>query len=118
MKKPNVRVIDWVLWIDDKCIDFPYPVADLLIFDEKIIIRVDSDSPSEVIDNDRNIYALNYDGDVLWRVEKCPYGGEMDRTYVSIYKVGSAGLAAGNWIGYDFYIDLNDGTITVKAFTK
>lgn len=111
-------MIDWVLWIGDKRINFPYPIADMLIINEKIIIRADSDSPSEVIDNDRNIYALNYNGDILWRVERCPHGGAMNRFYVSIYKADKTGLAAGNWIGYDYYIDLNDGSVEVKAFTK
>jgi len=85
------------------------------VIGDKIIIRIVF---RENANNDRNVYALDYDGNILWQVERCPHGGERPKSYRSIYRVGSTELAAGNWIGYDYYIDLNDGSVEVKAFTK
>ncbi len=116
MKNLNVSVVDEILKIGDESIDFPFPLAEAMVMGEKIIIR--AGSRTKPINNDRNVYALDYDGKVLWRIELCPYGGERSKPYTIIYSLGSETLVAGNWIGYDFYVDLKDGHITLKAFTK
>ena len=73
---------DGVIYINDKKIDLPFPVAEALEYEQSIIVRVDP--PAKQIFNS-NIYRFALSGNCLWQIEPSPHGTQANRPYVSIY---------------------------------
>jgi len=62
----------------------------------------------------RNVSALNENGDLVWTIQEAPQGGEdQDKAYMLI-SLENGKLVAGNFLGIDYYVNLQDGTVTPK----
>lgn len=106
---------DGVIYINDKKIDLPFPVAEALEYEQSIIVRVDP--PAKQIFNS-NIYRFALSGNCLWQIEPSPHGTQTNRPYVSIYTSFYNSLVAGNWNGVDYIVNIEDGSVKVKSFKK
>jgi hypothetical protein len=59
----------------------------------------------------RNIEAYDQDNNLIWVIEEAPDGGEnRDKAYMKIW-LEEDRLVAGNWIGIDYFVDLNTGAV-------
>jgi len=60
----------------------------------------------------RNVYAFNERGELVWTIQEAPHGGEnQDKAYMSLV-IENGKLIAGNFIGVDYIVKLEDGTVT------
>ena len=59
----------------------------------------------------RNVYAYNTSGKLMWQIQEAPDGGiGEDKAYMNI-KLESDKLIVGNWIGVDYVVDLGTGGV-------
>lgn len=59
----------------------------------------------------RNIEAYDCNGNLAWVIQECPVGGEeQDKAYMNIW-VENKKLLAGNWLGLDFIVNIDNGTV-------
>ncbi len=67
----------------------------------------------------RNVYAYDLLGQLIWQIQEAPHGGvEEDKAYMNI-KVDDGSLVAGNWIGIDYQVKLDNGmVIPLKQGTR
>lgn len=101
--------------INGKVIKLPYPSVQALILHGLIIVRVEP--PIGEIYN-RNILALESNGRLKWQISESPHGTEADKPYMFISINDRNELIAGNWNGVDYIVDLHDGSISTKSFSK
>ena len=60
----------------------------------------------------RNIEAYDRNDNLVWIIEEAPDGGEnLDKAYMRIW-LENGRLIAGNWIGVDYFVALDKGTVT------
>lgn len=109
------RVEDGKLFIDDRWVELPYAVDEILECGNSLVIRVEP--PVGSIFN-RNVFAVTSQGDVLWQIAESPHGTQADKPYVGIAHDKDGGLVAANWNGVDYSVDMRCGAITTKAFNK
>ncbi len=111
----NFDINDGVIYINDKKIDLPFPVAEALEYEQSIIVRVDP--PAKEIFNS-NIYRFTLSGDCLWQIEPSPHGTQANKPYVSINTSSPNNLVVSNWNGVDYIVNIEDGSVEVKSFNK
>lgn len=104
-----------VLIMADKVIELPCPVIQALDFQRLIIVRVD---PAFGEIYNRNIFALDANGEVKWQIAESPHGTEDDKPYTSLGINDGTELIVGNWNGVGYTVSLGDGSITVNSFNK
>lgn len=91
------------------------PIRQRLEVGGLIIVRV---YPSDEVLNlypqeglNRNVYAYDSSGKLVWRIQEAPHGGAgEDKAYMDI-RTDDGNLVAGNWIGIDYQVNLNDGVV-------
>lgn len=91
----------------------PFPIRKSLCIGELIVVMVDDDKPHGRGDKtiNKNIYAFNADGTLRWQIKEAPDGGdEWPKPYTSI-KFTDGKVFVHNWIGTDYLLDLNDGSV-------
>jgi len=80
----------------------------------KIIRRYPSDEDIDSylqVQLNRNIEAYDGTGKLIWMIEECPVGGDgVDKAYMNIW-IENDKLIAGNWIGLNFIVNLENGTV-------
>jgi len=60
----------------------------------------------------RNIEAYDQNDNLVWVIEEAPDGGEnLDKAYMKIW-LEDGRLIAGNWIGIDYLVDLDKGSVS------
>ena len=60
----------------------------------------------------RNIEAYDQNDNLVWVIEEAPDGGEnLDKAYMKIW-LEDGRLIAGNWIGIDYLVDLDNGSVS------
>lgn len=88
--------------------------ADVVLeFDFGYVVLVSSE-PS-VIPNE-NVFGLNRDGEVKWRIDAIPHVYE-DSPYINILKEGEF-VRAVNWDGGQVFVRPRDGTIESTSYSK
>jgi hypothetical protein len=96
-------------------VEFESTIQKTLAIDRKIIVLLHS--AGNAADN-RNIFAVNFNGDLLWQIEKsldldiigdCPFVG---------IEINKAELVCYNWCGFRFTADPATGQITSRVFTR
>jgi outer membrane protein assembly factor BamB len=100
--------------IDQKILQeqLAYPIKTVLALDATLVVILSYDaipSNNEEILN-RNIYAFNMDGTLKWQIQAVQGGTEREKPFLSI-KVIEGKLIAYNWLGMDYIVDLNDGSL-------
>lgn len=115
MNMLEFHVEDGKLFINGKWIDLPYTVSGIVECGNSLVVRVEP--PAGAIFN-RNIFAITEQGEVLWQIAESPHGTEADKPYVGIFRDKDGGVVAANWNGVDYSVNLESGSIAVKAFNK
>lgn len=60
----------------------------------------------------RNVEAYNTDGELAWVIQECPAGAlNEDKAYMDIH-IKDGQLIAGNWVGLDFIVNLETGSVS------
>jgi len=107
--------VDGQLYIGRNIIHLRYPVAEAIVVMNRIVVRLVV-PPKEKFN--RNVYALNYDGKLMWQIEEAPAGGDIAKPFMNLWLSNDGSLIAGNWIGVDYRVALENGRIEATAFTK
>ena len=115
MSTNSFVVKDGSLFIGDRRLELPYPVEDVVECKGVIVVRIEP--PAGVIFN-RNVFAFTAQGDSLWQIEESPHGTEKDKPYVGILLSQEGSLVVANWIGVDYLVNIQSGSVTAKAFNK
>ncbi len=115
MTELNYSLNKGVLMVQGRVIEFPYPVVQSLEFQGLILVRLD---PALGVTFNRNIFALDANGEVKWQITESPHGTEADKPYTSISITEKSQLIVGNWNGVDYVVALNDGSIIPQSFNK
>ena len=100
---------------DDRIIQnqLPCPIKEIISIGTITIVRIDDDKSHGSGDKtlNRNIYAFGDDGSLLWQIQEAPDGGdEWPKPYMSIKREGD-NVIVGNWVGTNYLLNLNDGTV-------
>lgn len=115
MSEVKYKLDESVITINGKAINMPYTVAQVLICDDMVIVRVEPVC-GEIFNT--NIYGFTVEGNCKWQIEESPHGTEADKPYTSIFLSEDNKLIAGSWSGVDYIVDLCTGGITTVAFNK
>jgi hypothetical protein len=101
------------LTINNNSIDLPFDIENLIELKDMIVIILDDNEtlPSDSRLLDRNIYAFNKQAHEIWRIQQCPHGGEQPKPYMLIKKNENGELIASNYIGVDYIVNLNNGSV-------
>lgn len=102
-----------ILSIDKAVVEMPFPIQQLLLIGEKAFVRVDSGALVNVGDHslNRNVYAFDKEGNQLWQIQESPHGGtDNPKPYMALHDIVGK-LVAYNWIGVEYVVDLNIGTV-------
>lgn len=97
-----------------KVITFEEEIRRLLIHGERIFILT---NVLGMKINNRNIYCLNFSGNLLWQVESPKVDSE-DCPFTELKLLEEDRLQAYNWCGYSGRIDLETGKFIEWRFTK
>lgn len=112
---PKYELSKGELSIDNNIIGFPYPVAQVIIVSNYVIVRLSVPQEKRF---DRNVYALSFDGKAVWQIQEAPHGGNVPKPFMNLRLSEEGRLIAGNWIGVDYEVDLSTGQIRAIRFTK
>ena len=96
-----------------KTVSLRYDIAEILIFQEVIIARLDI--PHKVVFNE-NVYGISHDGRLLWQVPKLDHVYQ-DSPYTGM-KILNDDLILCNWDGLDVTIDPISGTVLKSSYGK
>ena len=113
--KPKYQLCDGELSIEERVVHFPYPVAQVIIVDSRVIVRLAVPSKERF---DRNVYALSLDGKGVWQIQEAPHGGNVAKPFMNLRLSDEGRLIAGNWIGVDYEVDLTSGQVSAVKFAK
>ena len=102
------------LVVNGKEVVFPFPASESIFLKNKLIVCL-KPKVGEVLN--RNVFCVDDKGEIVWQIEESPHGGVKEKPYISIYLSNNTPVAK-NWIGVDYYIDIDDGSISVKSFNR
>ena len=63
------------------------------------------------VDRERNIWAYDLQGNLIWKVSPPTIRPYKSNPYTSVFEKNGK-VYGGNWCGYDFEINLKDGSVT------
>lgn len=92
--------------IDEKAINFPHPIADVLTVNNLVLVLLEIPNDE---DNPKNIVAITMDGQILWKIDT-PTEGNYNQPYHFIRTENGKAYAT-NWDGYEYVIDLDSGAV-------
>lgn len=72
----------------------------------------EEDEALKDIDMERNIWAFNSDGDLVWTIAYPSAKIEGHNPYTSVY-IKNGRLIAGNWAGIDYLVNTKNGSVDV-----
>lgn len=111
MNEDKVKTVS----VDGKNIELPAYLKQTLELGDLTIVRVypSNDELNSYPHNDfnRNVYAYNSSGELVWQIQEAPHGGVGEDKAYMIVKIDKGKLVAGNWIGVDYEVNLEDGTV-------
>ena len=106
---------NYYLKFAERNVALPAPIKQKVEIGELTVVRLyPSDDmlnsyPQEKLN--RNVYAFNTSGELMWQIQEAPDGGVgEDKAYMNI-KLESDKLIVGNWIGADYVVDLSTGGV-------
>ena len=112
----NIYTIDNnTIVINGKNVDFSNTIGEVVDFNDIIIVRLIVPSGSKF---NKNVFALTRDGCVLWQICESPHGGDINKPFMKISISSSGELIAENWIGVNYKVDLNSGSLIVESFKR
>ncbi|MFW3165845.1 hypothetical protein WBQ28_15260 [Pseudomonas syringae pv. syringae] len=103
------------IFVAGNLVELPYPVGDVKIVDDLIIVRVEP--PAGEVFN-RNVFGIAKSGELLWQIEESPHGTQDDKPFIDIAVNRDNKLVAGNWNGVAYHVDIGSGKISVDSFDK
>ncbi len=103
-----------VVQIAGKDVHFEYPVAQLLLFQDMIIVRVE---PNTGVVLNTNVYGFSKSGLLEWEIEESPHGTQEDKPYMSIF-ISKEKLIASNWNGVNYSVDLRSGKVKAISMNR
>jgi hypothetical protein len=106
---------DGKLFINHFEVNLPHRVIQVEEIKNQFFVMVEA--PLNITYN-RNIFALNEEGEILWQIEECPHGGDREKSYFTIIHDGSGGLVAETGFGINYQINLDYGSVTAKSFDR
>ena len=65
----------------------------------------------KLVDMERNIWAFDLSGKLIWKVQPPTIRTDTKNPYTSVFEKNGK-VYGGNWCGYDFEINLKDGSVT------
>lgn len=113
----DTNVNDNLLSIDGNTVRFDTDIFEVEEFDDFAVVLlewVDNDSS----DRTRNVYAIDSDGSVRWKIDECPdvVGGKHS-AYGGLH-VMDGELWATTVVGISYRIDTNTGEVLEKRIVK
>lgn len=113
--KSEFDITDGMLRIKGNAIPLPYPVVQSVLAKNLIIVRLSVPAKKKF---NRNIYAFTLGGELAWQIEEAPHGGDISKPFMNLWLSQDGQLIAGNWIGVDYKVYLQNGGIEAIKFTK
>lgn len=107
--------INNVLQIETSGVDVPFkwPVADVVAFDDVLVVRIEPDPGTCV---NENVFGVGIDGQVVWTIEKRKHVYD-DSPYTSIIaKDGKVKLF--NWDGDELLVEPKNGDVISVGYGK
>lgn len=93
--------------------EFQWPIKQVIEFLKSYVIRLEPDLGT--IDN-RNVYGINYNGEVIWRIENGTFVYK-DSPFTGMSKLGDK-VKLLNWDGSDWIVDPETGEVIERSFSK
>lgn len=115
IRMTNVKAENSTLILGRKTVSFSNPIAELLEFNDSVVIRLEL-TGEDFPEKHENVIAVNFDGSIRWKIEKAPEEGYYD-SYAAIYEKDGE-LWAYNLSGMSYKIDLTDGSIIDEKWVK
>jgi outer membrane protein assembly factor BamB len=100
--------------IDGEVVSLPGDVADIIEFDNLIVIRYETEGKDPDSDN---IWAIDYDGHLVWKAQPVEAPTNDVNTYVKIRAVKGE-LLASDWKGMEYKLNLDSGNPIESTFRK
>lgn len=94
-------------------VDFPWPVAQVILSHDVVIVRVE---PSTGSIFNENVFGISSSGELLWQIKALKHVYE-DSPYVYIKEIG-LGVKLSNWDGDDVIIDPGSGAVLHIGYSK
>ena len=108
------KVLEGKLYIDQKLIDLPEQVDQVLLINDVIVYRL---KLTGIKVFNRNIGAYSFTGELLWQIPEIESKASF-KSYDKMYIDEQGRLIACNYIGSNYIVDLQNGSITYVSFTK
>lgn len=103
-----------ILRLDESVeVRFDWPVREAIEVDGVIVVRTES-PPGRI--NNRNVYGVLLDGNVVWRVQPVATVYE-DSPFVSLIHQGE-NVVLGNWDGMEIVIDARTGKEVSRRYRR
>lgn len=109
----KISFSDKKLSIEDKVVIFDFPIVEIIETKEGVVVRIKSFN--EVSFN--NIYFVNYEGMLKWRIH-IPGSKPDDKYYYTGMELEGDDLGVGEWGGYSGKVNLKNGEVFDWEFTK
>jgi len=103
--------------IGGKDIYFPAQIEQIIEFHGLYIVRIyPNDDELDIYPQEnlnRNVYAYNEIGELVWQIDEVPHGDKGgDKAYMNLW-IENKDLIASNWVGLDYRVNLDNGSIGV-----
>lgn len=113
MSNSLFSVDDGVLRISGRAINTGLPARKAIQVGGKIIALLEITGREEQMNE--NVLCFDSAGDLIWRIDPSMENGREMFPYVYINVCDGGAVVAYNWIGMDYSVDLDDGTVKAMA---
>lgn len=94
-------------------VEFTWPIADVIQFDDVLVVRLEP-SPGSCFNE--NVFGISKSGNVIWTIAPVKHVYE-DSPYTGILKKGNF-IKLFNWDGDELVVDPESGVIVEKGYGK
>lgn len=104
-----------VLYVDESAVEvqFKWPVAEVIAFDNVLVVRVEPDSGARM---NENVFGVDRHGNICWTIEERKHVYD-DSPYTSIIsKDGKVKLS--NWDGDELLVEPESGNVISVGYSK
>jgi len=102
------------LLIGKNKVEFSHPIDKILEVKNGVVVMLEAITKV----SDKNIYFVNLDGSIKWRIQDTEPSKEFSAYYTGMGLYDGGGLKVFDFTGYACKINLEDGTIFDREFTK
>ena len=115
-KTINYKLIDNKLYINNNVINLPYPVHKVIEISNSIAVLLEI--PMKKLLN-RNVYLFSSEGEQIWQIEEpIVLDKEYSSPYTNIWLSEQGDLLAYSWSGFEYIVDLENGSAKKSTFKK